>query len=604
MTFQQQRPQLKRQVSAPHHHLQPELQQTAQSPSRGRAIEESQEWILFSPQNDVQSLSTSRTPRTATQPSNFGSLETHVRSQALGSQDQDDSGTCLGTDFDEEGAELDSLDDGLHAFQNPFSPSSTNLDQSGGAVLPTHDGLGGFFPSSAGLQEQLWQFERHNPHNRRSSRQHTRRRSSVQKRLDALEVEQDYTRDDERTARIEKWRLDQSRAVLEEIERETRRRRRRASRMSGATDVRPVLEQTTLEKILTRQDSAVQDDSTKEEQPQGESFWRRITRKVIQDLIGLNDTTLSVIFGEQLVDDASPTPTQPSPIAAAASRESRVSFNDSEPNWESKLVDRIARELGILVSQLAEYEGSAFNTYRNADAQQIEYAALPRNVQHQPSLRQRRRSEKARAETDVSKPEGLFTPTVPQTPLTPATEKTDTSLWGIEEEPEQATTDEETTRLQQEREYWERNVDIKMIFTYLKNRLSGNDPAASLPIAEQSNVLPASWATTAGPSTTATPDSQRRAELIRRQHPLVSRAADRAAEASRKRESLLRRHQASLVQKRSGDSSCASQSTKRSRHSLSGSSRHYWDLGGGNGEGPSLDSVGSGPSGLGGWGEV
>lgn len=521
-----------------------------------------------------------------------------MRSQPLGSQDNDDSGTCLGTDLDEDGAELDSLDDGLLAFHNPFAPSSNNLDQSGGAVLPTHDGLGTFFPSSAGLQEQLWQFERHNPHNRRSSRQHVRRRSSVQRRLDAMEEEQDYAVDDERTARIEKWRLDQSRAVLEEIERETRRRRRRMSRMSNATDARPA---PALERILTRQDSAVAEESTKDEQPQGESFWRRITRKVIQDLIGLDETTLSVIFGEQLADDASPTPTQPSPIAAAASRESRVSFHDSQPNWELKLIDRIARELDILVHHLAEYEGSAFNTYRKADGPQIEYAKLPRNIPHQPSLRQRRRSEKARADKDNTTPEGLFTPTVPQAPLTPATEPADTSLWGIEEEPDQIT-DEDANRIQREREYWEKNVDVKMIFSYLKNRLAGNDAPAQA--TSESNVLPASWAT-AGPAA-ATPDSLRRAEVIRRQHPLVSRAAERAAEASRRRESLLRRHQASLVQKRTGGSSCASQSTKRSRHSRSGSSRHYWDLGAA-GEGVSLGSVGSGPgmsSGLGGWGEV
>jgi hypothetical protein len=414
-----------------------------------------------------------------------------------------------------------------------------------------------------------------------------------------MEEEQEYPVDDERTARIEKWRLDQSRAVFEEIERETRRRRRRMSRTSTASDARPALGQASLENILTRQDSGTLKDSPKDEQPQGESFWRRITRKVIQDLIGLDETTLSVIFGEQLADDASPTPTQPSPIAAAASRESRVSFHDSKPTWETKLIDRIARELGILVNQLAEYEGSAFNTYRNAENQQIEYASLPRNALHQPSLRQRRRSEKARV--DTTKPEGLFTPTIPQASLTPATEPADTSLWGIEEEPDQ-TTDEEASRLRKEREYWEKDVDVKMIFSYLKNRLSGNDaPVSSTP---SSSLLPASWAT-AGPSTT-TPESLRRAEVIRRQHPLVSRAADRAAEASRRRESLLRRHQASLVQKRSGDSSCASQSTKRSRHSRSGSSRHYWDLGGA-GEGVSLGSVGSGPgmsSGLGGWGEV
>lgn len=606
MAFQQQqpRPQLTRQISTPRHHHNQSEQQSQNSPSRQRQLEESQEWILFSPQHDVQSIGTSQTPRTATQPSDFGgSLETHVRSQPLGSQDNDDSGTCLGTEFDEEGAELDSLDDGLHAFHNPFAPSSNNLDQSGGAVLPTHDGLGTFLPSSAGLQEQLWQFERHNPHNRR--RQHVRRRSSVQRRLDALEEEQDFAVDDERTARIEKWRLDQSRAVLEEIERETRRQRRRMGRMSNATDVRPVLEQTALERILTRQDSAVREEKiSQDDSPQGESFWRRITRKVIQDLIGLNDTTLSVIFGEQLSDDASPTPTQPSPIAAAAARHhSRVSFHDSQPpNWESKLIDRIARELGNLVNQLAEYEGSAFNTYRGADGQKIEFATPPRNISHQPSLRQRKRNEKARADDSLTKPDGLFTPTVPQGPLTPGTEPADTSLWGIEEEPEQPT-DEETTRSQQEREYWEQNVDIKMIFTYLKDRLSGNDSAQPSPEPpSSSSLLPASWATT---TTTTTSESLRRAELIRRQHPLVSRAADRAAEIHRKRESLLR------VQKRSGDiaSSCASQSTKRSRKSLrsggGSSSRHFWDLGGNNEVGGNSSIVsGSGEQGLGGWGEV
>jgi hypothetical protein len=44
---------------------------------------------------------------------------------------------------------------------------------------------------------------------------------------------------------------------------------------------------------------------------------------------------------------------------------------------------------------------------------------------------------------------------------------------------------------------------------------------------------------------------------------------------------------------RTRSSSCASQSTKKSRKS--GSSRNYWDIGG---------SVGSGPAGLGVWGEV
>ncbi|USW56442.1 hypothetical protein Slin15195_G097610 [Septoria linicola] len=605
MAFQQpqQRPRPVRQLS---------IDQTPQqrapapvSPTARRNIEESQEWILFSPQNDEQSATgTSRTPRTATHRtlSDIASLETHVRSE----NNPDDSGTCLGTEADE----LDSLDDGLHAFHNPFVGPS-NLDQSGGTVLPTHDGFG-TFPSGVDLQEHLWQFERYNPH-RRSSK-HVRRRSSVQKRLDELEIEQEISAEDDRTARIEKWRLDQSKAVLEEIERETRRRRRRLSRMTTATsagEIRSSLQEQALSRVLTRQESTILEETVdaKDEQPASESWWRRITRKVIQDLIGLDEATLSVIFGEQLADDASPTPKQPSPIAARAMKESRVAFRDSDPAWEVKLLDRIARELGILVNTLSEADGSAFQTYKNAQSQDIEYAGLPRDVPRQPSLHQRRREEKIRSsKTPI---DNAFAPTVPQSPLTPATEPADTSLWGIEEEPDDASDDEAATKLQKEREYWERDVDINMVFSYLKNRFSSAAVEPQPSAADSIGPLPSSWAT-AGANTSAmgtSPESQRRKEIIRQQHPLVSRAAERALERAqaqaahaRRRESLLKKHHMEqLARKRTGDSSCASQSTKRSRHTKSGSSRHYWDIGGSAG---SLHSGQAMSSALGGWGEV
>ncbi|KAI5364102.1 hypothetical protein Slin14017_G060660 [Septoria linicola] len=605
MAFQQpqQRPRPVRQLS---------IDQTPQqrapapvSPTARRNIEESQEWILFSPQNDEQSATgTSRTPRTATHRtlSDIASLETHVRSE----NNPDDSGTCLGTEADE----LDSLDDGLHAFHNPLVGPS-NLDQSGGTVLPTHDGFG-TFPSGVDLQEHLWQFERYNPH-RRSSK-HVRRRSSVQKRLDELEIEQEISAEDDRTARIEKWRLDQSKAVLEEIERETRRRRRRLSRMTTATsagEIRSSLQEQALSRVLTRQESTILEETVdaKDEQPASESWWRRITRKVIQDLIGLDEATLSVIFGEQLADDASPTPKQPSPIAARAMKESRVAFRDSDPAWEVKLLDRIARELGILVNTLSVADGSAFQTYKNAQSQDIEYAGLPRDVPRQPSLHQRRREEKMRSsKTPI---DNAFAPTVPQSPLTPATEPADTSLWGIEEEPDDASDDEAATKLQKEREYWERDVDINMVFSYLKNRFSSAAVEPQPSAADSIGPLPSSWAT-AGANTSAmgtSPESQRRKEIIRQQHPLVSRAAERALERAqaqaahaRRRESLLKKHHMEqLARKRTGDSSCASQSTKRSRHTKSGSSRHYWDIGGSAG---SLHSGQAMSSALGGWGEV
>ncbi|TKA77777.1 hypothetical protein B0A55_04695 [Friedmanniomyces simplex] len=594
MAFQQpqQRPQA--QVSFT---KQPDIH-VAASPARKRTIEKSQEWILFSPQSDRQSR-TSQTPRTAT---DLGSLETHVRSQPGSCEEA----TCQGTDADDDNAELDSLDDGLHAFHHhPFASSSNPLDQSGGTVLPTHDGLG-TFPSSAGLQEQLWQFERYNPHRRR----HVRRRSSIQRRLDEVEEEAELEVTDDRTARIEKWRLEQSKAVLEEIERETRRRQRRMSRMTGAgasADIRIGSH----DGNVLRNDSVVREASeparpAEEAEQPSESWWQRLTRRVIQDLIGLDENTLSVIFGEELPADPSPTPTQPSPLAAAAQQESRVTFHESAYDWELKLLDRIAKELGVLVTQLSEHDG-AFSTYREP-----EYAGLqvPPSQQRQSSLRQRRRMSSERVRATPS--DALFTPTLPRAPVSPM-EETDTSLWGIEEEPNQPSNNDEAAKLQQEREYWERDVDVNMIFSYLRRRFSSSTPPAP-PQPNNDGPLPASWANNPSASASAlgtSPESLRRAEVIRRQHPLVSRAAERAAAQSRRRDSLLRRHQMQqILQKRGAaaageTSSCASQSTKRSRHSRSGSSRHYWLEGGGVG---SLGSVGSGgpamSSGLGGWGEV
>lgn len=184
MAFQQpqQRPQAIRQPSPNKQTTEP---QASASPAYKRTIGESQEWILFSPAQN-QSSETSQTPRTAAQLSEFGSLETHIRSEPPEERQNADA-AAQGLE-DDEGAELDSLDDGLHAFHHhPFSAPSNHLDQSGGSVLPQHDGFG-TFPSSTGLQEHLWQFERYNPQRRRG---YARNRSSVQIQLDAMQEEQD-----------------------------------------------------------------------------------------------------------------------------------------------------------------------------------------------------------------------------------------------------------------------------------------------------------------------------------------------------------------------------------------------------------------------------
>ncbi|GAB7357121.1 hypothetical protein MBLNU459_g7922t1 [Dothideomycetes sp. NU459] len=632
----QQRPQVQVHRQAPVSAPAPAAEAAGQPVPRKRPLAESQEWILFSPAVDDQhSLTsyTSQTPRTAnlSRLSDFGSLETGVQSERYGAtrEDDDENLTCQGTEIDDDEAEeLDSLDDGLHAFHGPTSP---RLDQSGGTVLPTHDGLGTFpttyaYATTEGLQDQFWQFERHNPHRRRLQR----RRSSVQKRFDAMAEEEELSgldKHEERRLRIEKWRLEQSRAVLEEIEKETRRRRRRMSMLSGASNALSDLESPS-EAISIAASTAVaqrnlaaptaSSEAGEEADIETETFWQRITRRVIKDLMGLDETTLSVIFGEELAPDA--TPTQASPLADA----SRLSSLATHPGqaWETRLLDRIARELGILVHQLSEHEG-AFSTYVGRQPELGATTPPSAITQQVPLTAESLKARSHESTNPESSSDALFAPTFPKSNA-PA----DTWLWGIEEEPSASkpvrsagapSTDrkkqEDAPNPRHDEEYWEQDLDIGMIFRYLRNRFSSRSSPSSPAAPPNSTIrptdgalLPAGWAAPPAPSASAlgtSPESQRRADLIRRHHPLVSNAA--SVSANRRRESLLLRRQHQLLaHRRATSSSCASQSTKRTR---SGGSRKYWDFPSGNNgstAGGSLVSVGSaGYEGMmGSWGEV
>jgi len=162
---QQQRPLTARQPSF--HAPEPAAAIATGSQQLKRRLEESEEWVLFSPTAPsttarTHTTSTERTPRTAglSRFSEFGSLDTAARSDQ-----EDDNGTFLGTE-----EELDSLDDGLHAFHEPSEHGvpAARLQESGDTVLPNHDGLGSFFPDAT-MQEHMWQFERL-PHRRAARR--------------------------------------------------------------------------------------------------------------------------------------------------------------------------------------------------------------------------------------------------------------------------------------------------------------------------------------------------------------------------------------------------------------------------------------------------
>jgi hypothetical protein len=539
-------------------HAQQPATEVATSSQQKRPLDQSEEWVLFSPTapsatERTHTTSTERTPRTAglSRFSEFGSLDTAARSD----QD-DDNGTLAGTE-----EELDSLDDGLHAFHEPseYGAPAGRLLQSGETVLPTHDGMGEFQPEAT-TQEHMWQFER-------PRRRATRRRSSVQRHFNMLDENENQEQD--RRQRIEKWRMEQSQALLEEIEKETRRRRRISITASARARADSTQDTKTTPAQATPPVADAQSE-TSEEGTENLSFWQRITRRVIRDLIGLDQDTLSVIFGESLPEGAI-TPKPGSPIEFSADKVLEEAGIDAsaltEDGWQTRLLERVAQELGILVHQLSEHPG-AFSTYQRA-VSTPEYVG---STSTQPTL-------PAKPDLASSRPTSATSPHF--APTFPPNTYSEASLWGIEEESPDADTRHTppapTTTIAQDlaldQEYWERSLDVKMIFNFLVKRFTSRLPTQSQP---QTHSLTSNV-------TASTTDSARRAAIIRQNHPLVNSSTATSSEA--------RRYRASVSLKPGilrSSSSCASQSTKKSRPS-GASARNYWDLGGSVGSGSVLD---------------
>ena len=500
-------------------------------------VEASQEWILFSPSH-VGGSSTARTLTSQTvglsRASEYGSLNTPARSGRDESEALDEAA---------EDAELDTLDEGLHAFQEPIFPIPSR--QSQGPLLPTHDGLGTFPASSPPVLEQLWQHEQYNP-KRKHEGQH-RRASSIQRRLDTIE-EQEIQANEERRVRIEKWRLEQSQAMLEEVQRATRRQIRRQSVQQGGSM------SATGDVFGT---TPKQSDYVRKESETPEPFWRRLTRRFIQDIIGIDEPLLSVILGESLPEEAAePKASTPSlPVIPE-----QVSDNESDDTWRDRLLHRIARELGVFVHQIAPHPG-AFTTY---GSQQYDYAGMPVNIPRKTHPAQIQAQSQTFQEPAMT---STLTPNFPPTVHDPAHAET----WGFEEDPSTSFT-ESSLNLQREREYWERELDVKMVFRYLRDRITFKTDKPSSPDPQK-----------------AAEDNAKRAAIIRQHHPLVARAHRSPARLRRDSRASIRRP----------TSSCASESVKSSRRSIvrSGSSRNYWDIGGSVGSGSLLASGG-------GWGEV
>ncbi|EKV11495.1 hypothetical protein Pdw03_2379 [Penicillium digitatum] len=561
---------------------------TIPSPSPEQRDDNTAKWVLFSPTARTHTTSTDRTRTVGPERlSDFGSFA--AIQSISGAAANDDDENALDDQLDEDGTELDSLDDGLHAFRAPeLAPASlTRFDQGPPAMLPAHDGLGSFQASSQAVQDQLWQHEQYNPQRPAYGHLHRRRNSSVQRHLDTVE-EGDANFERERWQRIEEWRMDQSRALLQEIERETRQRRSSLNSQSSLHHSIDHSTQTRVSDVLLRDISLSKDVSEDDD-----SFWRRITRTVIRDLIGIDDSLLSVIFGETLPLDAqSRTQEDPLDMETLLAREPEPEFGDSSL-WQAKVLQTIAHELGILVHQLCEHPGAFSTYYQMTKDISAEYAGMSLHRLAESEISQQPAESTVSISADTTGASMLspqFLPTLR------GSNRDHEAQWGIDEDPKRSEQLPESTKRQHESEYWESGLDVMMVFRYLRNRFSRRGYMPNETNTPTSPCLPQ--------------DASRRAAIIRQHHPLVARAYSQSQTPNRRASQfsgvsntagvsspLVRPHP------RRPGSSCASQSAKlsaiSSRRTMTSSSRNYWDIGGS--ETNSAIGVGAG---LGNWGEV
>ncbi|KAF6845210.1 hypothetical protein CMUS01_00310 [Colletotrichum musicola] len=542
------------------------------------ATDASHSWVLFEPATTDDATTTSYLTEEEEEDSlptpgrsrlsDIGSLNTFIHS--VRDTDSRRSGV-LSSAIDEESVEddpeLDSLDSHLPEFRTVpslYTQSAGPAAQQSLPVLPAHDGLGSFRLDSPEVQEQLYAFERFNPKRLR------RRRESLE--LAQLEMEVEHEQETHKMQRIESWRLEQSRILLEEISRETRRRRQSMAsvRPTVTQEEKQAEEVATLSVIGNEDDADSMDwhyESTDDDKEGERGLLASIAGKVLRDL-GIDERMLSILLGEDLPteDDLSTTPKTGADLTNTPTPDS------SDSSWQLRALDRVAKELGMLVNRLSQHPG-AFSTYTRMQQMPIPYAGLPVIPESAAD------TPIAPATQDVSASMPEFQPTVVQhaRPIDIPAARTQPDA------PVPLTRDESTplpaTFTQEE---WEQDLDVNLVFRYLRSRFSSRSTPSSAFTTGTSHL-----------ATSSTPDTAAKAARVRQHHPLVSRARPverRTFKATTPSSPAAMRHA----------SSCASQSTRRSARRSSVSSRHYWDIGGSIGTGSVIASAGP----MGSWGEV
>ena len=480
--------------------------------------------------------------------SDFGSLNTVARSNEVGS--------ISGINGDE-GEDLDSLD--LQAFQDPPLPASVlrlaqlsrdpKLDA--GAILPAHDGLGMFSPSRT--PNEIWaRSAAGTAPNRYSNLKKTEHPAPPIEPMHVDNHRETFQLNQTRVERIEKWRLEQSEYIQVDCGHEkthSQRQRRRLSRLHP--------------------DSSKKLDIVPPDAPHDAS-WKRTTYQVIQDLMGVDDSILCIILGE----DLAPAPeedTETSNVATSVLQKVDSPSQASTMPWRSRLVKQIRGELIKLAQQLSRIPCSR----PDSESWRTDYAGMPVDwllnracaIPHRASTR---------SLTEITE----FLPTFDTRPWKETPEVTSVDLSASNK---RKTTSCEVT-------FWQQFSTLRLLLRKLYRAWIGQ--TWTLDNEQHESLVNLSH-----------PEAIRRAAMIQQYHPLVAQLTQRSPQSDsidqfRSSSANSRLFALGPNLKRSGET-CGSLKTKRSRRTSSeGESRNYWNLGG------SIGTASAVFAGVGAWGEL
>ncbi|KAI9883349.1 MAG: hypothetical protein M1823_004883 [Watsoniomyces obsoletus] len=359
--------------------------------------------------------------------------------------------------------DLDSLDSHLHAFRDIVPQFPSHHDYNYMALLPTHNGLGSFLATSGQPPAR------------------TNKDELGMKRKDDQDPEESEV-ETARTARIQAWRLEQSVLLQEALQGPVGRRKEEKgagsrSKTAGGSNSK---EEST-EAVVTNENSSVvkkvkENRDSKFEEVQvkdaAESILDRITRRVLKDVLQIDEPLLSIILGEELVHDSHAHALSALPDYGAPPEKDQGMVMTHQSGWLDRLLERLTRELGFFMHHLTEHPG-AFSVYpRHVQTGSIlgRYppASFP-SVYEKSSIASRRLSF-------GTQPSGTpqFRPSIPlESPRTkrhaPYNNNDRISISSSVRHRAEVL-DFEDEQLKSEQAYWERELGVTVVFSFLRDR--------------------------------------------------------------------------------------------------------------------------------------